>query len=183
MSRQLVQGMSLACVLLLGTPVIAGKLDNKVFRDLSQAEVERLIRDAGGSVEQISANAKDGFTIDAVFPGGMPLHFAAMDCKADSGVMRCPEYELMIDFEAASPEAAQKFDHERQIEFVADGSDGATYKIWRMGFLYGGVTQTYVLDEMMEVVDLGWEVSGLFPFKEGRKPKGPKPENSGKLFP
>jgi hypothetical protein len=177
-------GACAAAALLVAAPANAARLDGKVLRDLSQDDAIALIGDAGGRVDDVQPVKEGGFAITATFPGDMPVLFTGMDCKGTGGAQRCPEYEISIGFQAKSEEDAQRFDRDRQIEFVADGFDGAVYKIWRMSFLYGGVTRTHVLDEIIEVVNIGWDVSEIFPFKDDSwKPKGPRPKDSALLEP
>ncbi len=183
MKLALILATGMAGALWAAGPASAKSLDNKVIWNLSQADSIAIISDGGGRIDGVSAT-EDGFVLKATFPGDMPVLFTGMDCKGKGQAMRCPEYEVLIDFRAKSAAAAQQFDRERQVEFVADGSDGDIYKIWKMSFLYGGVTRTHVLNEIIEVVHIGWQVSAIFPYKgPGWKPKGQRPKDSALLHP
>ena len=153
-----------------------------MLRLITLADAKSIIEDAGGRVDSVGDWEHSGFVIEATLPGGMPVEFKGFECEGASKA--CPEYEFTIGFEAKTEEVAREFDRQRQVQYVADGVDGSTYLIWRMGFLYGGVTRTYILNELLETADIGWHIAQTFPYKDdGDRPKGPKPSDSGKLIP
>jgi hypothetical protein len=151
----------------------------QVLHRITLAQADAIIVSAGGRITSTEPTNEDGFLIEAVYPGGMPLSFELMDCEGSGDAKACPEYELKIAFEAKDVEAARKFDEARQVNFPADGHDGDKYEIWRMGFTFGGVTRTYLRNELRELLDIGWSVAETFPFKDkAARPPGPKPSDS-----
>ncbi len=182
MNHRAFTGAILALGLCSISPAIAQESSETVIRSVSLADAKSIVEDAGGRVDSVEDWEHNGFVIEATLPGGMPIEFKGFECVGASKA--CPEYEFTIGFEAKTEEAARDFDRERQVEYVADGVDGSTYLIWRMGFLYGGVTKTYVLNELLETADIGWGIAQIFPYKdEHDRPKGPKPKDAGKLNP
>jgi len=163
--------------------VLAQAAPDKVLRELSLTEAKSIVADVGGRVDSVDAKG-DEFLIEATLPGDMPVEFKGENCTGANAALLCQEYEFTIGFDAKSAEVAQQFDRERQVEFVADGTVGSSYLIWRMGFLYGGVTRTYIMNELLETADIGWSIAAIFPYRDpSLRPKGPKPADSGRLLP
>jgi len=44
----------------------------------------------------------------------------------------------------------------RDIRFPADAAVGDAYRVWRMGFTYGGVTRAYLKNTLAVTIDMGF---------------------------
>ena len=182
MNHRVFTATVLASVLCSISSALAQESPDRVLRLITLADAKSIVEDVGGRVDSVGDWEHNGFVIQATLPGGMPVEFKGFDCEGAGKA--CPEYEFTISFEAKTEQVARDFDRDRQVAYVADGVDGSTYLIWRMGFLYGGVTRTYILNELLETADIGWHIARSFPYKDDRDgPKGPRPRDSGKLIP
>jgi hypothetical protein len=89
-----------------------------------------------------------------------------MNRQGDGADRACTEYEIQVPLKTASPQAAQALAASRDVLFPADAAVGDEYRVWRMGFTYGGVTRAYLQNTLAVTIDMG--------FAAAREVEGPK---------
>jgi hypothetical protein len=133
---------------------------------LRRADAKILLVEAGARIKAEEQTAEHGWLIIAEVPKGLPVTWEGMNCKGDGPDRACTEYEIQVPLKTASPRAAQALAADRNVLFPADAAVGDEYRVWRMGFTYGGVTRAYLKNTLAVTIDMGFAAAREM---EGRK--------------
>lgn len=127
-----------------------------VWTALRQADASTLLVEAGARIKAEEQTAENGWLITAEVPKGLPVTWEGMQCKGNGPGRACTEYEIRVPLKTASPQAAQALAASRNVLFPADVAVGDEYRVWRMGFTYGGVTRAYLKNTLAVTIDMGF---------------------------
>jgi hypothetical protein len=148
------------------TPMVSDPVP-VVWTALRQADARKLLVEAGARIKAEEPTTENGWLITAEVPDGLPVTWKGMQCKGDGPDRACTEYKIDIALKTASPQAAQALAASRDIMFPADTAIGDEYRVWRMGFTYGGVTRAYLKNTLAVTIDMGFAAAKEI--GEGRK--------------
>jgi hypothetical protein len=127
-----------------------------VWTALRQADAKALLVEAGARIKAEEQTAENGWLITAEVPDGLPVTWEGMQCQGAGPDRVCTEYEIRVPLKTASPQAAQALAASRDVLFPADAAVGDEYRVWRMGFTYGGVTRAYLKNTLAVTIDMGF---------------------------
>jgi hypothetical protein len=121
----------------------------EVITAVSIDDVKGILKEAGADVQTVDFTA-DGFTITATLTPERHVHFEGMECKGVREAMACAEFKISARWQVDTGLHAEKLAKALSYNYTSIFADGNNIDLWRMDFIYGGVTREHFSNTVLE---------------------------------
>jgi hypothetical protein len=126
---------------------------SQLVRSFSAKDARELLTELGSDVKKVNFSA-DGFTIFAAASPKRQIQFDAMHCTGADLAMTCSEFRIAAHWRLDTPDHAAALAKQLNYAYSGAFTNGADLYLWRMDFIYDGVTREHLHDALGELFRL-----------------------------